>query len=350
MNQMPHIWKPPKSGRNKTGGWRESFIVKLLQSRALLGEFEPKVREEGKKLNEGQVIPNYFPQVIDEEKFNAVQNLIKKNRETNKGHAGGRTGYARNVFAQLLVCGDCGGKMHFFQQGRKNNYLRCEASKRKLTDEQGNRVCHAKSVRYDEFLKVFFEDFEELDVNELIDDQDKRKQEIKAVRQSIEAKTYELSEARRQQDNILDEIGKTDDADLRAALSQRYKKIKAQEAELDVQLEDLNHKLDELTSNGKQLKSGIEQSTNVFQLLEKETDEEKATALRLKLRTILRRLIKMIKVTPLKKGKKGEKLVIEPGVVRWTNSNYIERIGIRFNGGKAKLRILQFQGYSELPE
>jgi len=181
MNQITNMWQPPPNKRNGSGGWQTFYVIKLLRERALIGEFQPKDKD-GQLI--GDVITEYYPQVIDTELFNAVQQLIDKNRQTK---ASGQNGKANNVFQGLLRCGNCGGAIHYIKSGRTNTgLLRCNNSRLKSTIHP----CPSPGMRYDEFSQIFFTEFEELDVNSLLDEPDEVQQKINSLKLSIDSSEH----------------------------------------------------------------------------------------------------------------------------------------------------------------
>ena len=134
----------------------------MLKWRAVLGEFEPKARLRGAKTgtSKGIVIPDYYPQVVTADKFNAAQ-AVRAGRQ----RTGGKTQHTHNnLFLGMVSCGHCGGpayhqisswvgqkKMARKRNGdatryevRKNlSYLRCNNWRRNHIC--GNRV----SIRYE---------------------------------------------------------------------------------------------------------------------------------------------------------------------------------------------------------
>ena len=143
-------------------GWNSSSLHKMLKWRAVLGEFEPKARLRGAKTgtSKGIVIPDYYPQVVTADKFNAAQ-AVRAGRQ----RTGGKTQHTHNnLFLGMVSCGHCGGpayhqisswvgqkKMARKRNGdatryevRKNlSYLRCNNWRRNHIC--GNRV----SIRYE---------------------------------------------------------------------------------------------------------------------------------------------------------------------------------------------------------
>ncbi|HEY9074270.1 MAG TPA: recombinase family protein, partial [Desulfobaccales bacterium] len=101
LNAEKDIWRPPARGeKNPVGGWRKSYITKILGSRAVIGEYQPCKKVDGKRVPEGEPIPGYFPAIIEPELFHQVQGAISHNRETS-GNAGGRNGPVSNLFGHI---------------------------------------------------------------------------------------------------------------------------------------------------------------------------------------------------------------------------------------------------------
>ena len=76
-----------------TEGWRYSYIRKILKNRAVIGEYQPHMRRDGKRIPTGDPIPKYFPEIVKPKIFYAVQKLL----EVNRGK-GGRTGMVGSIF------------------------------------------------------------------------------------------------------------------------------------------------------------------------------------------------------------------------------------------------------------
>ena len=61
-----------------SGAWRDSYVTQILQNRAAFGEFQPCVRsEDGKPVEDGEAIPNYYPAVVTETEWYVVQSAMK---------------------------------------------------------------------------------------------------------------------------------------------------------------------------------------------------------------------------------------------------------------------------------
>jgi DNA invertase Pin-like site-specific DNA recombinase len=81
-----------------SGKWNTSFIEKVLNDRAVLGELQPKSFDaEGQRQPEGAPIPNYYPAIIDEGTFFRA----KQSATSRRKHKGPRKDFV-NPFAGLV--------------------------------------------------------------------------------------------------------------------------------------------------------------------------------------------------------------------------------------------------------
>ena len=342
LNTDPEMWKPPQTKRNKTGGWRESYISKLLwNERALIGEFQPYRLEGGKREKVGEPIPDYFPKAINEELFYSVQRLIENNRKT-KGHAGGRNGKVGNLFTHIVVCGLCGGAMHFVNKGKLpkgGTYLHCDSSRRKLG-------CTAKAVRYDEVESMFFKDFDELDISKFIPGADESKAKINTLIKQIQVLQYRHGELERKRKNLLEQMANEDDPELRQEISDLVKGQRAEQKELIHSIEAHELELAKLKANGKTLKEGIEQAREIYCLMDSVKSEGELIEIRKRLRQQIRSICREIKIVPLTEKYQPVK-EIEPGIIQTMYSRSIDRVKIYFHGAK-KVRILLAKRVGEI--
>src|SRR5207245_10936897 len=77
---LNHLVANPKKypAFGDSGRWRDSYVLQILSNRAVFGEFQPQMREEGnRRVDCGEPIKNYFPPVISEELFFQVQSGMK---------------------------------------------------------------------------------------------------------------------------------------------------------------------------------------------------------------------------------------------------------------------------------
>src|ERR1700712_3929105 len=59
--------------------WDQSTINNLLRNRATIGEYQPKLYQNGKRIPNGAPVPGYYPPIVDEGLFDAAQLARRKN-------------------------------------------------------------------------------------------------------------------------------------------------------------------------------------------------------------------------------------------------------------------------------
>lgn len=193
-------WSPPsKMDRNrrkrKVGGWRETYIQSVLQNRAVIGEHQLyKFDENGKRVKVGEPIPKYFPQIIDNNTFYAVQETFK----ANKGK-GGRHGKVKNLFTHIIHCGYCLTSQNLANGGSKKcnpDYLVCDTFRR-------HKGCSRNSIRYDEVEKAILENCRELKPEQVLPNPDAQNKLCQSLRRRIQGHIAELRDSKKQKDTLM---------------------------------------------------------------------------------------------------------------------------------------------------
>jgi DNA invertase Pin-like site-specific DNA recombinase len=344
LNDDPNIWKPPRTGPKKTGGWRDSYINKILRSRAVIGEFQPHKLVDGKRQPIGDPIPDYFPPVIDKELFYQVQAQLQANAE-KKGNAGGRTGKVSNLFIHVIKCGLCGYPMHFINKGKppkSRKYLVCDASRRLKT-------CTAKPIRYEEFEQLFFDNFEELDISQLIPGEDETQARINELEKLLTVNRQRLLEIDSKVENFSDTIGRTKDSRIREQLEKKLSQAFDDKESLESENKKFEREITELRQQKAGLEKDIEQAKEIYQLLNSAQGETERIELRLRLRQQIQKSIEWIKIYPLQEPYQEIQETEEPGIVKIMKSKYIDKVRIKFRGSR-DLRVLYLKNHAELSE
>lgn len=180
----------------RSNGWIESYVSKILKNRAVLGEFQPCKKIEGKRVPVGDVIEDYFPRIIDEDIFLKVQ----VDRRVRSVHGGGRKGkHQRNLFTHLVKCEYCGASMRFVDKGngpKGGKYFKCSAAVRGMG-------CLTKSWRYAEFESSFFYFVREIDLTSVIEKSSDRILDSN-FRKSIDIELERIRNLEIRRDRILD--------------------------------------------------------------------------------------------------------------------------------------------------
>lgn len=344
LNDDPNIWEPPRTGPKKTGGWRGSYINKILRSRAVIGEFQPYKLVDGKRQPIGVPIPDYFPPVIDKELFYQVQAQLQANAE-KKGNAGGRTGKVSNLFTHVIKCGLCGYPMHFIDKGKPpkgGKYLVCDASRRLKT-------CTAKPIRYEEFEQLFFDNFEELDISQLIPGEDETQARINELEKLLTVNRQRLLEIDSKVENFSDTIGRTKDSRIREQLEKKLSQAFDDKERLESENKKFEREITELRQQKAGLEKDIEQAKEIYQLLNSAQGEAERIELRLRLRQQIQKSIEWIKIYPLQEPYQEIQETEEPGIVKIMKSKYIDKVRIKFRGSR-DLRVLYLKNHAELSE
>jgi len=169
---------------NESDGWHQSYIAKILSNRAVLGEFQPGARRNGKRVLDGEPIKNYFPPIIDEQLFYRAHQAKSQRRINGAGRKG--SGFS-NLFSGLAICAYCHAPMTFDNKGRGpkgGKYLVCSKAKRRLG-------CQSVRWQYQDFETSFLSFVQEVDLAGIIDP-DERGEECRHLEHTITALEGEL--------------------------------------------------------------------------------------------------------------------------------------------------------------
>jgi hypothetical protein len=142
-------------------GWHPSYVAKILNNRAVLGEFQPSVLKGNRPVAEGEPIKGYFPAIIAEGLYHQAQFAKSQRRGSGAGRKG--TAFA-NLFSGIAKCAYCRSPVLFENKGARakgGTYLSCSGAKRQ-------RGCHSARWRYRDFEASFLAFVEELDVESVI--------------------------------------------------------------------------------------------------------------------------------------------------------------------------------------
>lgn len=125
----------------RSQAWHVSYVKKILDNRAVLGEFAPATKRDGKRTF-FDAIPNYYPAIVKRETFATVQQL-RKARPSYRGRS------SFNVFSHLAYDRATSTPMVYVNKNRKEgwHYLVPAASLRGQADYS--------AWQYDEFLGLF---------------------------------------------------------------------------------------------------------------------------------------------------------------------------------------------------
>lgn len=168
----------PTFGARAKNMWHTSYIQKILYNRSVLGEFQPHVVLNGKRVPEGELMLNYFPRIISDEVFLLAASSLQSRRTTGAGRKG--IGLS-NLFSGLLRCGYCQGSMVYMDKGHtgpRAKLLVCSNSK-------SGKGCHYVPWEYTFFEKSMLTYCTGLDVEHFLQLDDAAKTEITSLANRI---------------------------------------------------------------------------------------------------------------------------------------------------------------------
>ncbi len=115
-------------------GWQKSYITKILNNRAVIGELQmyETERVDDKRIRHklAEPVSDYFPRTVDFDLWRRAE-AARVGRTMKK--AGRPSRQAVNLFSGLCKCGACGGGMELRAKGKKGggDYLICASYLRK---------------------------------------------------------------------------------------------------------------------------------------------------------------------------------------------------------------------------
>jgi len=111
----PESPEESRIGKPRGNGWHDSYVKKILMSRATLGEFQPhKIDKETRlRVPDGEPIDDYFPPVITQEQWDDAH-------QTTSVPRGPRTSKISNLFSGIVYDGYTGAVMRYVDKGHKD--------------------------------------------------------------------------------------------------------------------------------------------------------------------------------------------------------------------------------------
>lgn len=233
-----NVNKTPPIGRTKV--WHGSYVAKILKNRSVLGEFQPHTYTTGKRAPHGPIEVGYFPRIIDDLTFNAVQ-VRKANRAGKLGRP--TKGGLRNLFSGIARCGYCGSRAVYVQKGGESRSLVCSNATRGLG-------CKYISYPLAELESSFLAFVKELDLTSILTPAGQSS--INPEADSIRARIVELD---RQIENITTALESSTPGEVPTSLVQRIREHELLKAECKQRLQLLQAQIAETQANPNRVQS-----------------------------------------------------------------------------------------------
>jgi len=272
--------KIPSWGR--ANGWHETYLQKLCQNRALLGEFQPYSHKNGVRTTLGDPIKDYFPPVLTEDVFYAAQ-TARKQRTIKRGRRGTKFS---NLLQGMCYCIHCHGTMRYINNSDKRgeyHYLACSHARRKLGCD------HKKYFPYKKIeTLVLMEVAQKVDWYSMVAGIQTNLTEMKRKQASLTAQLTD-AESRASRYAGLFEVATGDALDLAQA---RYLEILNEQAEVRNQLVSVE---DEISTQTMPDADAIKSKMNhAIARLRTETDPNELYELRATINAALRDSVKLV--------------------------------------------------------
>ncbi len=273
-------------------GWHTSSIAKVIQSRAVLGEYQPHsgTHKNRNRKPEGDPILNYYPRIIDDETYWRAQNATEGRRQS----AGGRKGQkGAHILQGLARCASCDGPMHIQNKGalpKGGIWLACSSNLRKAGCDNDRRI------RVDRLERDLLTALLHVDIAALASLDDETPQMLR----QIEALKAKLADAKVRRTRLLSVLVTEDEE-----VKEQFGQVAAEVKELTKQLKE-----QEKAAASKQADPGtiarLATANELSGQLE-EADLEKRRELRIRLSSLLRGLVERVECRPI-----GPVMVLKP--------------------------------------
>lgn len=127
----------------RTTEWQRSSVVKILTSRAVMGEYQPHTGRAGERTPVGDPIRDYFPAIVSPNLFYRAASI----RQDGAAKGGRRGENFNNLFKGIAKCASCNAPMYYINKGcspKGGAYLACSKSERGTCDN--NTIWHYRRV------------------------------------------------------------------------------------------------------------------------------------------------------------------------------------------------------------
>lgn len=218
-------------------GWQTSSIAKIINGRAVLGEYQPHTgtHKARNRKPEGEPISDYYPAIIDEDTYWRAQAAVKSRKQS----AAGRIGVSgAHILKGLAKCGECGSPMHIVNKGKPPKgavYYVCDSAKRSMgcENKENYRMDHTERKMIHALTQLVAEDidFKRNEVNQSSD---------------VDTISAQLKDKEATRDRLLDlvEVAGFDDA-----TNERFQKVVLEVKQLKESLKKAKNALKIATAN-----------------------------------------------------------------------------------------------------
>jgi len=184
--------QPPRSKH-----WSSSSIAGLISNIAVVGDYQPHVRDgRNKRVPVGDVLKGYYPQIVSEVKFQKAQDIRESRNHRKQGR---KNKNYNNLFAGIAKCGYCGGTLTIDTNKYRANkvktyqYLYCH-------NNAHGHLCMSRRIRYNPFEKAFMHHITEVNFQQVFNDKDD------SIVERLEFDLYEKKRQHREAENQINNL------------------------------------------------------------------------------------------------------------------------------------------------
>lgn len=172
----------PSIGRAKY--WGRSYVIKLLKTRAVLGEFQPHKMDGKTRKPTGDVLPNYFPAIITLDDFYRAQQSMNSRKQA----PGPRGKHVANLFTGLVHDSFDSSNMVYISKDSayKSGQWRYLVSSKALRGERGSKYLTVPYPVFEQVLLSWIRELRAEDVTAV-------KTADQEIKQALEAAQGELT-------------------------------------------------------------------------------------------------------------------------------------------------------------
>ena len=276
-----------------SAGWGPSCVRKILSSRAVLGEFQPHTSNPVTKKYDpvGEPVVGYFPKIIDDDMFNAVQARL-----SNGTHRAGRTAKVENLFGGITKCGNCGARMDVVTKGKFPNYIRnlvCDSARKGLTK------CGHTGLKCTEIENEFMRYCREKDILELLDCET-QVEEAKSLRlsQQMSSQEGELISVERKIHIYVEELEESEDKLERDHVKVRIRELLHRKEKINIEISSIKLEIDNINQSIEKSETKINGILHLYKTAANSLNEADVVLFRTRLRNQLRQIVKKVLVYP----------------------------------------------------
>jgi DNA invertase Pin-like site-specific DNA recombinase len=270
-----------------SSGWHRSYIAKILNNRAVLGEFQPHFKVDGARVADGAPVSGYFPAIIDESLFYEAQHAKSQRRKDGAGRKG--AGFT-NLFSRLARCAYCRSPMAFENKGsgsKGGTYLICDSAQRR-------RGCESIRWRYHDFEASFLAFVQEVDIESIISEgtDTERRRKLEAELASIQGELSSVGDLMEKTYAVLSDGGAIE------FVSRKLNELTQRQAELAARLKSRTKEHEDLLMRKTRLHRSREEIRQLVARLQSPADEE-LFKLRAQIASQLKVLVQTLSIAPL---------------------------------------------------